>query len=148
MIYFCVFLYPVLKDQKIVMQKKSPQSFCPSIYSLKIGQFPASFFFIFVCSKQSIVNKVADDYIRTADLWRRKRPLYQLRHSRCLHLFILLVLTKHVWSFKFHWRRSRFDIFRFEWQIGQNWTASISRKNESANCLKFKILSFIRCVCM
>ena len=31
-----------------------------------------------------IVNKIADDWwIRTADLWCLKAPLYQLRHNRC-----------------------------------------------------------------
>ena len=29
----------------------------------------------------------ADDWIRTADLWRRKRPLYQLRHTTALKIF-------------------------------------------------------------
>ena len=39
------------------------------------------FFFIFVFSIHLIENKFknfADDKIRTADLWCRKRPLYQL----------------------------------------------------------------------
>ena len=49
---------------------------------LKIGPFPASFFFIFVFSIQLIVHiNFADDWIRTADLWFWKRPLYQLRHN-------------------------------------------------------------------
>ena len=49
---------------------------------LKIGPFPASFFFIFVFSIQLIVHiNFADDCIRTADLWCRKRPLYQLHHN-------------------------------------------------------------------
>ena len=27
-----------------------------------------------------MVNNIADDWIRTVDLWRRKQPLYKLRH--------------------------------------------------------------------
>ena len=49
------------------------------------GPFAASFFFIFIFSIQLTVNKCsinfADDWIRTADLWYRKRPLYQLSHN-------------------------------------------------------------------
>ena len=49
---------------------------------LKIGPFPASFFFIFVFSIQLKVHvNFAYDSIRTADLWSRKRPLYQLRYN-------------------------------------------------------------------
>ena len=49
---------------------------------LKIGPFPASFFFIFVFSILLIVQlNFADDWVRTADLWCGKRPLYQLRHN-------------------------------------------------------------------
>ena len=40
------------------------------------GPFPAALFFIFVFSIQLTVN-----WIRTADLWCRKRPLYQLSHN-------------------------------------------------------------------
>ena len=51
----------------------------------KSGPFPASFLFIFVFSIQLIINKCsinfADDWSRTADLWYRKRPLYQLSHN-------------------------------------------------------------------
>ena len=51
------------------------------------GPFPGSFFFIFVFSIQLTVNKCsinfADDWIRTADLWNRKRSLYQLSHNHC-----------------------------------------------------------------
>ena len=32
---------------------------------------------------QLIVNKIGDDWIRTTDLWNRKRQLYQLCHSHC-----------------------------------------------------------------
>ena len=45
---------------------------------------PGLFFFIFFFSKQLTVNiqckYFADDWIRTVDLWSRKRPLYQLSH--------------------------------------------------------------------
>ena len=41
---------------------------------------PGLFFFIFVFSIQLIVHiYFADDWIRTADLWCQKQPLYQLR---------------------------------------------------------------------
>ena len=43
--------------------------------------FQGSFFFIFVFSVQLTVNiKLADDWIRTADLYCPKRPLYLLSH--------------------------------------------------------------------
>ena len=49
------------------------------------GPFPAPFFFIFVFSIQLTVNKCsinfADDWIRTADLWYQKQPLYQLSYT-------------------------------------------------------------------
>ena len=48
----------------------------------------SKFFFIFVFSIQLTLNncsvyKFADDWIRTADLWCRRRPLYQLSHNHC-----------------------------------------------------------------
>ena len=61
----------------------------------KYGPFPASFF-IFVFSIQLTVNNFADDWIRTADLWCRKRPLYQLSHNHCpTHLFFLPLSLTH-----------------------------------------------------
>ena len=49
---------------------------------LKIGPFPASFFFFFVFSIQLIVHiNFAYDWIRTLDSLCRRRPLYQLRHN-------------------------------------------------------------------
>ena len=57
----------------------------------KYGPFPASFFFILVFSIQLTVNKCkiffANDWIRTADLWYRKWPLYQLSHTTTLLFF-------------------------------------------------------------
>ena len=48
----------------------------------KLGLSRPLFFFIFVFSIQLIVHiNFADDWIRTADLWFRKRLLYQLRHN-------------------------------------------------------------------
>ena len=59
-------------------------------FFLKNGPPTASFCFIFVFSIQLTVNKqmfnifiFADDWIRTADLWNWKRPLYQLSHNHC-----------------------------------------------------------------
>ena len=50
----------------------------------------AIFFFIFVFSIQLTVNKCsinfANDWIWTADLWRWKRPLYQLSHNHAIFL--------------------------------------------------------------
>ena len=61
------------------------------------GPFPASFLFIFVFSTQLTVNKCsinfADDWIRTADLWYRKRPLYQLSHTTTAHVSIIVILS-------------------------------------------------------
>ena len=52
---------------------------------LKKWTIPGLFLFIFVFSIQLIINKCsinfADDWSRTADLWYRKRPLYQLSHN-------------------------------------------------------------------
>ena len=55
------------------------------ICCFKIGLFPASFIFIssFPYSWNYVDLKFADDWIRTADLWCRKPPLYQLRHNHC-----------------------------------------------------------------
>ena len=53
---------------------------------LKNGPVPASFlnlFSYFQYSRQNVHIKIADDWIRTADLWCRKRPLYQLSHNYC-----------------------------------------------------------------
>ena len=54
---------------------------------LKNGLLPSSLFFlIFVFSIQLIVNKFiifVYDWIRSADLWRLKRPLYQLSNNQC-----------------------------------------------------------------
>ena len=41
---------------------------------------------------QLIENKIADDWIRTADLWCRKRPLYQPRHNHCPQFYCVLSL--------------------------------------------------------
>ena len=50
--------------------------------------FPASFFFFRVFQYSLYYNwqkvsKIADDWIRTADLWLWKRLLHQLRHNHC-----------------------------------------------------------------
>ena len=55
------------------------------------GPFSASFFFIFVflihSGQLTIVQYIkkffANDWIRTADHWYRKQPLYQLSHNHC-----------------------------------------------------------------
>ena len=58
-----------------------------------MGHYRPLFFFIFVFSIQLTVNKCsinfADDWIRTADLWYRKRPLYQLSHTTTAHYLLL-----------------------------------------------------------
>ena len=52
----------------------------------KNGPFPATFSFVF--SIQLTLYKVqyksfANDWIRTADFWIWKQPLYQLSHNHC-----------------------------------------------------------------
>ena len=52
------------------------------------GQFPFSFILFFVFLKQFFWDswwkmKIADDWIWTADLWRLKQLLYQLRYNHC-----------------------------------------------------------------
>ena len=58
------------------------------------------FLFIFVFSIMLIVNniniKFADDWIRTADLWYQKRPLYQLSHNHFPYLLSPSYLLKSV----------------------------------------------------
>ena len=39
--------------------------------------------FISVDRKHCSLQIFADDWIRTADLWNKKQPLYQLRHNHC-----------------------------------------------------------------
>ena len=39
-----------------------------------------------------INKKIADDWIRTADLWYRKWPLYQLSHNYFPQLFVPNIL--------------------------------------------------------
>ena len=57
------------------------------------GPFTASFFFIFVFSRQLTINVQykynSDDWIRTADLWCLKWPLYQLSHNHCPTLMLI-----------------------------------------------------------
>ena len=49
---------------------------------VKNSAIPGLFFFNFVFSIQLIVHiNFADGWIQTADLWFRKRPLYQLCHN-------------------------------------------------------------------
>ena len=69
------------------------------------GPFAASFFFISLFSTQFlaqlIVNKIADDWIRTADLWCRKRSRYQLNHNQCppsLFIFCSFIIFKAYYS--------------------------------------------------
>ena len=51
------------------------------------GPFPASFFYFRFSSQLTAhkcsMQKFADDWIRTADLWCWKRPLYQLSYKHC-----------------------------------------------------------------
>ena len=60
-------------------------------------------------SPSFIIQNFADDWIRTADLWHRKRPLYQLSHNHfpLLNLYLLIlaivppkVLLLHSFNFK------------------------------------------------
>ena len=55
--------------------------------------------------------KFVYDLIRTADLWNRKRPLYQLSHHRCRNILIFFLsilfyskfLSRHPLSFSCCW---------------------------------------------
>ena len=81
--------------------------------SLKNGPFQASFFFIFVFSIQLRANKCsinfADEWIRTADLWYWKWPLYQLSHNHCPVTASLCNVkftkrhSKHLLMAEMHW---------------------------------------------
>ena len=69
----------------------------PSIVSL----YPQSITSIYCLTHFS--NKIANDWIRTADLWCRKRPLYQLRHSHCFGFDLSYLYTVSLsLSFFFH----------------------------------------------
>ena len=71
----------MIEDIISKLKKESTLSIANSFF-LKIGPFPASFFFIFDFSIKLIVYiNFTDDWIWTANLWCRKRPLYQLRHN-------------------------------------------------------------------
>ena len=71
------------------------------------GPFPASFSLFSSClfnrvdSKCSLYN-FSDEWIRTAGLWNRKRPLYKLSHNRCQQavLFVKTIKGKTL----LHWR--------------------------------------------
>ena len=65
-----------------------------------MGHSRPLFFFILVFSIQLTVNVqnkfLADDWIRTADLWNWKRPLYQLSHYHCpKYCLHYATITKH-----------------------------------------------------
>ena len=71
--------------------------------NVKNGPFAASlllYFRIFntVDSNQSSLYFFADDWIRTADLWYWKRPLYQLCHDHCPMLCNCLISLFRVHS--------------------------------------------------
>ena len=42
----------------------------------------------------NINNFIADDWIRTADLWYQKRPLYQLSHTTTAQVRLGLITTQ------------------------------------------------------
>ena len=63
------------------------------------GPFPASFslfsslqYTVDSIQMLDINKKIADDWIRTADLWYRKWPLYQLSHNYFPQLFVPNIL--------------------------------------------------------
>ena len=49
--------------------------------ALNIGPFPASLMTYFRLFKRVVILNLADDLIRTAVAWYRKRPLYQVHHN-------------------------------------------------------------------
>ena len=89
LVVFCICNYPILRQ---IHPRLAPLKLVFEV-SLSLcflnGRFPASFslFSSFQCSWQN--NKYvryksfANDWIWTADLWCRKRLLYQLSHNNC-----------------------------------------------------------------
>ena len=77
------FLICIFLEQGISEKSKQRREF----FYNKIQPFPASFFFMFVLSTEffntAVSKNIADDWIRTADLWYRKQRLYLLRHNHC-----------------------------------------------------------------
>ena len=79
------------------------------IFFKKMGHSRPLFFFIFhlfntqltVYNNCSILINFADDWIRTADLWYWKRPLYQLSHNHFpfLFLFLFSVFSSKLYNF-------------------------------------------------
>ena len=70
---------------------------------LKNWAIPGLFFLYFrlfntVDSKQMFDKSFANDWIRTADLWCRRRPLYQLSNNQCLNIstFYIELFTDNV----------------------------------------------------
>ena len=68
------------------------------------GPFPASFFYFRFSSQLTAhkcsMQKFADDWIRTADLWCWKRPLYQLSPSHCPIWTICYLVKKNFSDFR------------------------------------------------
>ena len=81
--------------------------FSLSSISFKNGQFRGSLLIYFrLCNTVfTTFESIADDWIRTDDLWFRKWQLYQLRHNHCLCLFFLS-LSLSLWLTYFLWIRS------------------------------------------
>ena len=59
-----------------------------------MGHSRPFFLYFRIFNTQLTVNKCslnfADDWIRTADLWYRKRPLYQLSHHHCQSIHFVM----------------------------------------------------------
>ena len=81
------------------------------------------FFFIFVLSIQLTLNicsiNFADDWIRTADLWYRKRPLYQLSHNHCpAYRFVWARKTSTTQTWRLSWWKTWFPTWRsWKWRL-------------------------------
>ena len=76
---------PLLRDLLNAFVRKRYR-LLQSVFTYKKWDIPGLFFFFFrlfntVDSKQMFNINFADDWIRSADLWYWKRPLYQLSHT-------------------------------------------------------------------
>ena len=72
-------------------------------FLLKIVSFPASYFNILVLSTQLKLDRIANDWISTADIWCQKWPHYQLHHNDCpCHYLIVWVKLFTIKNYSMH----------------------------------------------
>ena len=108
--------------------------------------------FQYTVDSKQMLNKFADDWIRTADLWYRKRPFYQLSHTTTAHSDLFLChdiekcnnsylwnegLQKVIWPSRWKERRPRMDFgikhvsVPFLNNLSRSWIMELLRKYQN-----------------